>query len=417
LLGACGGSHPRSAGTRTSPSVATTPVLPATGAPAFGLTEDNADLLWDPVERTAPGGTVFATARAQLTALHPTYVRLLVDWAALQPDAATPPALTEAVDGCARAVGPCGGYHGIAAELAAIATQQRAAQAEGRADFQVVLDVFGVPDWAARAPSGCEVPGAQPFARPISSAGLAGYRQLIRALLALGFREGVQLSWWSPWNEPNNPQFLGPQRASCTTHSPSLAPAAYAQLAQAMADELRADSGTHRLLLGELAAYLTDSVHRTSIASFVSALPASVLCSSDVWSIHAYASFGADMPGGGPVAALERALDARGECGRAAHVWITETGAGAPHPGHPRAGTSGEESAGCLALARAVIGWSRDARVGAIFQYTFREDPAFPVGLLSADLAHAYPTYGLWNSYTRMRARGERADSAAVLCA
>jgi hypothetical protein len=417
LLGGCGGSHPRSAGAGTSPSVTTAPVRSAAGAPAFGLTEDNADLLWSPAARAPSGGAVFATARAQLTALHPTYVRLLVDWAALQPDAATAPALAEAVDGCARAVGPCGRYRGIAAELAAIATQQRAAQAEGRADFQVVLDVFGVPAWAARAPSGCEVSGAQPFARPISSAGLAGYRQLIRALLALGSREGVQLSWWSPWNEPNNPQFLGPQRASCTTRSRSLAPAVYAQLAQAMADELEADGDTHHLLLGELAAYPTDSVHRTSIASFVAALPAGVLCSSHVWSIHVYAGFATDAPGGEPVAALERTLDARGACGRAAQIWVTETGAGAPHPGRPRAGDSGEERAGCVALARVTIEWSRDARVGAIFQYTFREDPAFPVGLLGADLSHVYPTYGLWASYARMRARGERADSAAALCA
>jgi hypothetical protein len=384
----------------------------------FGLTEDNADLLWRPAGNASSAGTAFATARAQLTALHPTYVRLLVDWAALQPNAASPPALAETVDGCARAVGPCGQYRGIVAELAAIATQQRAAQAEGQADFQVVLDVFGVPAWAARASSGCEAPGAQPFARPITSAGLAGYRWLIRALLALGSREGVQLSWWSPWNEPNNPQFLGPQRASCTTSSPSLAPAVYAQLVQAMADELEADGAPHHhLLLGELAAYPTDSVHRTSIASFVAALPASVLCSSDVWSIHAYASFGADVSGAEPVAALERALDTRGACGRAAQIWVTETGAGAPHPGRPRAGDSGEERAGCMALARAVIEWARDARVGAIFQYTFREDPVFPVGLLSADLSHVYPTYGLWISYMHMRARGERAGSAAALCA
>jgi hypothetical protein len=416
LLGACGRSHPRSSGSRSASPFASTPLSPAPPGPAFGLTEDNADLLWNPGDAPS-AAAAFATARAQLTALHPTYVRLLVDWAALQPDGASSPALAGVVDGCARAVGPCGQYRGIAAELAAIATQQRAERVEGRADFQVVLDIFGVPDWAARAPSGCEAPDAQPFSRPITAAGMSGYRQLIRALLALGSRESVQLSWWSPWNEPNNPQFLGPQRAACTTRSPSLAPAVYAQLAQAMADELEADGGTHHLLLGELASYPTDSVHRTSIASFVSALPASVLCSNDVWSIHAYASFGANVPADEPVAALERALDARGKCGRAADIWVTETGAGAPHPGRPRAVDSDEERSGCVALARSVIEWSGDARVGAIFQYTFREDPAFPVGLLGADLAHVYPTYGLWASYTRMRARGERPDSAAALCA
>jgi hypothetical protein len=385
--------------------------------PAFGLTEDNADLLWSPAQASPSGGAAFAPARERLTALHPSYVRLLVDWAALQPDATTPPALEGAVDGCARAVAPCGAYGGIAGELAAIASQQRAARAEGRTGFQAVLDLFGVPGWAARAPSGCEATGAQAFARPISSAGLSGYRQLIRTLLALGVREGVSLSWWSPWNEPNNPQFLGPQRAACETSSPTLAPALYAQLAQAMAGELQAAGGDRRLLLGELAAYPADSVHRTSIASFVAALPASVVCLSDVWSVHSYARFGGVAAGTEPIAALTRALDARGQCGRAAAVWVTEAGAGASHPGRRRAADPGEEREGCQALAEQVVGWSHDPRVGAIFQYTFREDPAFPVGLLSADLAHVYPAYGLWLSYTRMRAKGAMPASPAALCA
>jgi hypothetical protein len=394
----------------------------------FGLTEDNADLLWSPAQPARSGGAAFASARERLTALHPSYARLLVDWAALQPSASSPPSLEGPVDGCARAVAPCGAYRGIAEELAAIASQQRAARAEGRVDFQVVLDVFGTPGWAAAAPSGCEATGTQPFSRPISAAGLAGYRELIRSVLELGAREGVQLTWWSPWNEPNNPQFLSPQRASCATSSPSLAPAVYAQLAQAMADELTADGGVHHLLLGELAAYPTDSVHRTSVASFVAALPASVVCLSDVWSIHAYASFGARAAHMEPVAALEHAVDARGTCGRAASVWVTETGAGAPDPGRRRGESADEQRDGCLALARQVLAWSHDARVGAIFQYSFREDPAFPVGLLSADLAHVYPVYDLWRSLARARAREEKLrtpsspsspalSSPAALCA
>lgn len=391
--------------------------MPAPSGPAFGLTEDNADLLWSPAQPAPSGGAAFASARQRLTALHPSFARLLVDWAALQPSAATPPSLEGPIDGCARALAPCGAYRGIAEELAAIASQQRAAQAEGRADFQVVLDLFGVPSWAAAAPSGCEAPGTQPFSRPISAAGLAGYRQLIHALLELGAREGVQLSWWSPWNEPNNPQFLSPQRASCATSSPSLAPAVYAQLAQAMADELASAGGVHHLLLGELAAYATDSVHRTSVASFVAALPASVVCLSDVWSIHAYARFGAYAARTEPVAALERAIDARGQCGQAASVWVTEAGTGAPHPGRRRGGDPGEAHEGCLALAQQVIDWSRNARVGAIFQYSFREDTDFPVGLLSADLSHVYPAYGMWLSYARARARGEKLGSPAALCA
>jgi hypothetical protein len=388
--------------------------VPTPSGPAFGVTEDNADLLWSPAQPTPSGGAAFASARERLTALHPSFVRVLVDWAALQPSAARSPSLEATVDGCARAVAPCGAYRGIAEELAAIASQQRIARAEGRVDFQVVLDVFGMPDWAAAAPSGCEAPGTQPFSRPISAAGLVGYRRLIHALLELGARERVQLSWWSPWNEPNNPQFLSPQRASCATSSPSLAPAVYAQLAQAMSDEFAADGGVRHLLLGELAAYPTDSVHRTSVASFVAALPAHVICLSDVWSIHAYASFGAHAARTEPVAALEHAIDARGACGQAASVWITETGAGAPDPGQRRSEAAGEEHEGCVALAREIIGWSHDPRVGAIFQYSFREDTDFPVGLLSADLTHVYLAYDLWRSYARARAREEMLSSPAL---
>jgi hypothetical protein len=66
-----------------------------------------------------------------------------LDWAALQPDANHPPSLQAAVDGCARSVRPCGAYAGLREEFAAIASQQRAARAQGRAGFEPVLDVFG----------------------------------------------------------------------------------------------------------------------------------------------------------------------------------------------------------------------------------------------------------------------------------
>ncbi len=357
-------------------------------------------------------------------ALHPQYIRLLVDWAALQPDANRAPTLSGEVGGCARAVAPCEKYAGISEELAAIASQQRAARAAGQSGYEVVLDVFGVPSWAAVPASGCETPDVRPFSRPITAAGLEGYKALIKALLALGAREGVQLQWWAPWNEPNDLVFLSPQRASCSTTAPSTAPAVYTQLAEAMAAELRTAPGAHHLLLGELNAFQSGSPHRTSIAEFVDGLPVSVLCSSDVWSIHAYATYrdsakASPEPDTDPVVALEAALDSRGECGRRAEVWVSETGAGAPHPGQPR--PPGVEAAreGCVALARLLSRWAADSRVQAVFQYSFREDPAFPVGLLSADLTRTYPAYRLWQSYARARARGQMpaTSSLAAVCA
>ncbi len=381
------------------------------------MTEDNADLLWSTTAPGAPDPPGFAGAREALAALHPSYVRLLVDWAALQPSAAEPADLEASTSGCARTVGPCGAYAGIAAELGAIASQQRAARRRGESAPEVVLDLFGAPAWAARAPSGCELPGTQPFSRPITAAGLAGYRQLIADLLALGAREGVALRWWSPWNEPNNAQFLSPQREACAPDAPSLAPATYAQLATAMADELSTDGTGHHLLLGELGAYASDSAHRTSIASFVSALPSSVICLSRTWSVHSYASYAAGQEPFDAVAALERALDARGECGRNAHLWVSESGVGAPRPGAPRSDSELQQREGCLALASQLQQWVSDARVEAILQYSFREDPAYPVGLISADLLHVYPAYGLWLYYTQSRARGLDTPPPAALCA
>jgi hypothetical protein len=395
--------------------------------PAFGLTEDNADLLWNPDVHSGPAR--FLTARRELTALHPMYLRLLVDWAALQPDPDRPPALEAPVSGCGRDVGPCGAYAGIRAELEAIATQQRAtgrgldgegvdgggAADEGAAsggavgggDFKVVIDIFGVPAWAAVPPSGCELAGAAPFSRPLRPAAIAGYRVLIRSLLTLAARAGVSLEWWSPWNEPNNPLFISPQRATCAAGSPTLSPAVYTQLARAMADDLKEEGGVHHLLLGELDDYPTDSPHRTSIASFIAALPADVVCLADAWSVHDYAARGASASSAGPVEALESALDARGACAREAPIWVTEAGAGAPRPGFLRPAGAADERAGCEALAVQLARWYGDPRVQAVFQYTFREDPAFPVGLLSADLSHLYPTYDLWLDWSHLHAAGE----------
>ena len=54
---------------------------------------------------------------------------------------------------------------------------------------------------------------------------------LVAQTLALGRQEHVALRWWAPWNEPNHPAFVSPQRTAM--HEParpntsgSVAPAA-----------------------------------------------------------------------------------------------------------------------------------------------------------------------------------------------
>jgi hypothetical protein len=394
----CGGGASQH---RTSSS--TTPPPPAASGPAFGITEDNADLLWAPGADAPAQAAPFLAARRELSALHPRYYRLLIDWASLQPSPDGPASLTATVDGCARGEPPCGSYPGVTGELEAIASQQRAARSRGEAVPQVVIDILGAPPWAVLPAHGCEAPATPATARTLRPDALPAYRALIASLLALGRREGVALPWWTPWNEPNDPRFLGPQRASCSPSGAPLATGAYAELARAMATELKAGGGGGQMLLGELGGYLTGSPHRLAVDEFVAALPGDVLCLARDWSVHAYASYGANRgpEGESAVAALERALDARGGCARSARVWVTEAGAGAPRPGRARASGPAQEDGAYTALSAQLGRWSADPRVAAVFQYSFRDDPAYPVGLVDPSLERTYRTYSLWMGFTR----------------
>ena len=117
VLAGCGGSSAPRSSRATEATTFAPELAPTPHGPGFGLTEDNAQLLSAP-QTGAPVAAQVQAARARLTALHPSYVRLLIDWAALQPDQRGAPALQAQVDGCARQTEPCAGYDGIAAELA-----------------------------------------------------------------------------------------------------------------------------------------------------------------------------------------------------------------------------------------------------------------------------------------------------------
>jgi hypothetical protein len=52
-------------------------------------------------------------------------------------------------------------------------------------------------------------------------------------------------------------------------------------------------------------------------------------------------------------------------------------------------------------MAAALATWYRAPRVDAAFQYTFREDDSYPVGLVDTGLTRAYPTYDLWRAWGR----------------
>ena len=44
--------------------------------------------------------------------------------------------------------------------------------------------------------------------------------------------------------------------------------------------------------------------------------------------------------------------------------------------------------------------WAKDPRVDAAFQYTFREDTSFPVGLADASLDRLYRSYDAWQAWS-----------------
>ena len=319
-------------------------------------------------------------------------------WPSVQPRADQPPNWEVPGDGCLRGRAPCGPFRGIRDTLEAVRSEQQAGHG-----FDVAVVIYGTPAWAAHGPEGCERAGTTSWSRPITPQGLRAYRALIRSLLDLGRSVGVPLRWWSPWNEPNHPAFISPQRERCEVSSPTLAPAVYAQLVRAAKAQLAADSQPHDLVLGELAGTRGPGPRGTGVAEFVDALPDDVACSAAVWAQHAYAQPGPRGSEVGPIAQLEHALDRR-PCTRDKPIWVTETGVGAAHAGHRRDTSPAALKAQCRLMARTLSRWYRDPRVTAAFQYTFREDNAFPVGLADPTLTSLYPVYDLWKAWGGTRA-------------
>jgi hypothetical protein len=399
LLLSGGGEQPPSQPPRPTPS-APPPPSPGTTVPggpslAIGLTETNAALIWSKDSGVDVGA--FAPWRDRLAALRPRYLRVLVDWYHLQPQPTTPP-FDVVVDGCARGLPPCRPMGGLREMLRAIRSQQRAG-----GGFEVVIDIYGVPPWAARPASGCEMKHTSPRSRPITATGLKAYRALVRGLVALGREEGVPLRWWSAWNEPNGPFFVSPQRAECDPVALSLSPAVYTTFWRAMRDELRNAGGDRRMLLGELADGPPGRRLSTRAGEFLAALPDDVVCGSSVMSQHAYTRRGPEADRPDVVREVEGVL-ARRPCTRDMPIWLTEVGAGGPVPAEARTDGAAGARLDCRLLNDDLRRWWADPRVTVAFQYTFRDDPAFPVGLVDAGLTHAWPTLDLLEAWGGNRA-------------
>lgn len=358
--------------------------VPAPRAFAVGLVEVHPALI-----APFPGSTpTFDAWRVRgRAALRPQIVRVNATWDEAQPDPAQPPDWGRPNDGCVRGSGPCVPFAGRRALLRAAA----------RAGMPVLLSLWATPAWAAAEPSGCERPGTGPVSRPPRD--LAAYATVARTFVDAAREEGARVVGFSPWNEPNHPYFLSPQRATCDAEAPSLAAQTYAGLVRAARDAL---GPRMRLVLGETAGFARPRPRGTGAAEFARALPRDVVCSTDLWAQHAYVaargSLAADAGRGGgdgspAILADVRAALASHRCPRAHRLWITETGVFAD-----------TAARGCRALRRALDVWSRDPSVDAVFQYELRGDPSFDTGLAPPDLAPTpRPALEAWQAFTERR--------------
>ena len=158
---------------------------------------------------------------------------------------------------------------------------------------------------------------------------MADYRKLVEDVIALGGQVGVKLRYWSAWNEPNHPFFISPQRATCDASAPSLAVKRYAEITRNLKRALDDAPGDQQYVLGELAGLDTSKSRSTSIQEFLRELPTPIVCGSTVISQHGYVS-------GINPAPLDIKGAASHHCKQKHVVWMTETGAGAPHAGQAK---------------------------------------------------------------------------------
>jgi hypothetical protein len=359
----------------------------ARGDLAVGLTEQNPNLLWAPGVR-AGVPKEFARWQDDTGKLKPAFFRLVLDWPSLQPQKGAPAHLEQPYDGCLRGTPPCAGWAGVKDQLAALASRQK----QHKGGWEVLVVITGTPDWAARPASGCEREGTQPRSRAPKPSAMGAYRKLVEDVIALGGKLGVDLRYWSAWNEPNHPFFISPQRAVCDAASPSLAVKRYAELTRNLKRALDDAPGDQQYVLGELAGLDESKTKSTSLQEFLRELPRSVVCGSTILSQHGY------ITGINPVGLAAKAA-ATHKCKKKHVVWMTETGVGAPHAGDDKRTTGKAERRDCRRLHKRLVRWYDDPRVTAAFQYTFREDDIFRTGLVNTALDRAFPVLREWQAW------------------
>ena len=379
------------------------PARPADRPPslAIGLVTTDAGALAPPA--TPVQG--FGPSQRITDRIAPRFVRVDVRWDLVQPDEGTPLDPGRVIGaGCGREERPpCSGPVCLARTLSAL----RAAQVAHPGRFRPLISFWGMPAWAGAPGEGCDAAAARSGARPLAPGREPAYRAAVAAVWAAVRAAGIEGADWTPWNEPNAPYFLDPQRASCDPAGEPRSPAQFGRLVVAMdaeLDRLRAaapagsEARRDRLVVGELAAWGAPSRRAVPTDEFLRALPDDVLCRADVVSVHGYLEARPRSGKGEPIAAGLRELDRR-PCLDGRPAWITETAVGAPRSGGRRGTTDDVLRAECRLMDRQLNRWYHDPRVTAAFQYSVREDAAFPTGLTDERVRRTFPVARVWEAW------------------
>lgn len=376
------------------------------GRLAVGLVTRDVAALTPPADGPIDG---YDVPRRLVAAIAPRHVRIDVRWDQLQPAADVPldPARVND-DGCGReATPPCGPPVSLTALFQRIAAQQAAHPGA----FRPLISFWGMPTWAGEPPGdGCRHERVRAAARPLATGREADFRAAIRTVWTALRDAGIAAADWTPWNEPNAPYFLDPQRAACARDAEPRSPAPYARMAVAMDAELRELGGRdadaadrHRLVLGEVAAWGAPTARVVAADEFLRALPDDVLCRADVIGLHGYVDARPRSGRGEPVAAALGEVERR-PCLDDTAVWITETGTGAPGAGRERTGDDATQRAECRLMGDQLTRWYHHPRVEAAFQYSVRDDAAFPTGIVDERARTAYPVADVWAAWGGARA-------------
>ena len=166
------------------------------------------------------------------------------------------------------------------------------------AGVQLLLTIVGTPAWANG--------GKPPVWAPTSASDLRAFAYAAAQRYSgtfLNTRTGrvlPRVSRWLAWNEPNNPVFLQPQFAKVNDKWTMAAPAAYAQICNAVYVGVHSVSGPEQVACGATAPRGSNAPasSRPSISplAFLRAAKAAGMRTFDAWAHHPYYGIPSERP-------------------------------------------------------------------------------------------------------------------------